>query len=109
MIQNRHKRIKHMNSFINAKRQRKLGKFSENLLSRSQVSGFESWVPSLGFRDPAMNCVPGLRARVSSLESQVSGFGPTHNMCPGSRASVPTIVLGLGSNFSDMLYFMQCE
>ena len=40
-IQNRHKRIKHMNSFINARLQRKLRKFSNNLLSGSKV-----WVPT---------------------------------------------------------------
>ena len=36
-IQNRHKRIKHMISFINARRQRKLRKFLENPLPESQV------------------------------------------------------------------------
>ena len=38
-IRNRHKRIKHMNSFINARFQRKPRKFSENPLSGCQVSG----------------------------------------------------------------------
>ena len=48
MMQNRHKRIKHMNSFINVRRQRKLRKFSENPFSGSQVLGFGSRVPPLG-------------------------------------------------------------
>ena len=43
-IQNRQKPIKHMNSFINARWQRKLIKFSENPLSDSQVSGRESYL-----------------------------------------------------------------
>ena len=55
MIQNRHKLMKRMNSFIKARRQRKLRKFSENPLSGSQVSGFGSWFPSLGSRNPTMN------------------------------------------------------
>ena len=38
-IQNRHKRIKRMNSSIYARRQRKLRKSLENPLSGSQVSG----------------------------------------------------------------------
>ena len=41
-IKNRHKRIKHMNSFINARRQRKLRKFPENPLSGSWVLGLGS-------------------------------------------------------------------
>ena len=39
-IQNRYKCIKHMNSFINTRYQRKLRKFLENPLSGSQVLGF---------------------------------------------------------------------
>ena len=42
-MQNSHKRIKHMNSFINAERQRKLRQFLENPLS-----GLGSSVPLLG-------------------------------------------------------------
>ena len=43
-IQNRHKRIKYMNSFINARFQRKLRKFAEKLLPGSWVSGLGSHV-----------------------------------------------------------------
>ena len=42
-MQNSHKLIKHMNSFINAERQRKLRQFLENPLS-----GLGSSVPLLG-------------------------------------------------------------
>ena len=51
IIQNRHKRIKLVNSFINARLQRKLRKFAENPLSgsRSQVPPVR-WVPVLGSR-----------------------------------------------------------
>ena len=38
-MQNRHKRIKHMNSSINARLQRRLRKFAENPLSGFRVSG----------------------------------------------------------------------
>ena len=41
-IQNRHKRIKDMNSFINARLQRKLIKFAENPLSGSWFLGLGS-------------------------------------------------------------------
>ena len=41
-IQNRHKNIKHMNSFLKPRLQRKLRKFAENLLSGSGVSGLGS-------------------------------------------------------------------
>ena len=41
-IQNRHKRIKHMNSVINTRLQRRLRKFAENPLSGSRVSGLGS-------------------------------------------------------------------
>ena len=39
--QNKHKRIKHMKSFINARFQRKLRKFAENPLS-----GSRAWDPT---------------------------------------------------------------
>ena len=47
-IENRHKRIKQMNLFINARFQRKLWKFAENPLSESRVSGLGSRVPIFG-------------------------------------------------------------
>ena len=47
-IQNRHKWIKYINSFIIAKFQRKLRKFSENPLSGSQVLGSMFRVSVLG-------------------------------------------------------------
>ena len=63
-IQNRHKRIKHMNSLINARLQRKSRKFAENPI----------WVTRLGSRVPAPTYEMGPGSRVS---------GPTNN--PGSR------------------------
>ena len=55
-MQNRHKRIKHVNSFINARHQIKLRKFLENPLSgpMSRVSGLTIRIPGLGFRNPPM-------------------------------------------------------
>ena len=84
-MQNRHKRIKHMNSFLNARLQRKLRKFAENPLSRSRVPG------------PTYELRPGSRVlgpvfRVPSLESRVQGLG----------SRVLPKVPGLGSHFSDM-------
>ena len=55
--QNRHKRIKRMNSFANARFQRKLRKFIEIPLSGSRVSGLGFWVPP-------MTWVRGLGSRV---------------------------------------------
>ena len=70
-IQNRHKRcIKHMNSFmrmnsfLNARLQRKLRKFSENPISGSWVSGPTIRVPGLGSRVPPMRWIPGLESHV---------------------------------------------
>ena len=63
-VQNRHKRIKHMNSFINARLQRKLRKFAENPLSGSRVPPM-SWVPDLG------SWVPPLGYRVSDPGSHL--------------------------------------
>ena len=74
-----------MNSFIIARRQRKLRKFSENPFSGSRVS------------------------RVPHLGSRVSGSWP--HLCDGFRVSGLTVrvpvppmrwVPGLGSRFSDM-------
>ena len=44
---NRHKRKKHMNSFINARLQRKLRKFAENPISGSRVLRLGSPVPPM--------------------------------------------------------------
>ena len=99
-IQNRHKDIKHMNSFKNVRRQRKLRKFLENPLSRSQVSG-----PTFRIRLLPMNWVPGIGSQVLDLGS--------HLQCPGSRVLRPTYemillslvppkVPGLVSHFSDI-------
>ena len=99
-IQNRHKDIKHMNSFINVRRQRKLRKFLENPLSWSQVSG-----PTFRIRLLPMNWVPGIGSQVLDLGS--------HLQCPGSRVLRPTYemillslvppkVPGLVSHFSDI-------
>ena len=74
-IQNRHKRIKHMNLFINAMFQTKLRKFAENPLPGSQVSG-------LGSRHPPMSWIPGLRFQVPGLRSQVPG--PIYQIAPES-------------------------
>ena len=81
-IQNRHKRIHHMNSFINAKRQRKLRKFLENPLSGSRVSGlgyhlsFGCRFSGLGFHlwDGSLVSILG-----SHQKSRVSG--PTFWIC----------------------------
>ena len=80
-IQNRHKRIKHMNLFINAMFQRKLRKFAENPLPGSQVSG-------LGSRHPPMSWIPGLRFQVPGLRSQVPG--PIYQIAPESWVLGPT-------------------
>ena len=70
-IQYRHERIKHMNSFINARLQRKLRKFAENPLSGSRVSGptyemgpgssVSDHTKSLGSRVPLFGYVKALR------------------------------------------------
>ena len=84
-IQNRHKRIKYMNSFINARRQRKLRKFLENLFSGSQV-----WVlgPTLRILGPTYELGPG--SQVPPLGSRVSS--PRSHLWDRSRIS------GLGSH-----------
>ena len=76
-IQKRYKRIKHINSFINARLQRKPRKFAEKPISGSRVPGpiyeldLESWVLGPTFRFlgigswvPPMNWVPGIGSRV---------------------------------------------
>ena len=73
-MQNRHKRIKHMNLFINARFQRKLRKFAENPLPRSHVSG-------VGSRLPPMTWIPGLRFQVPE---------PIYQIAPESRVLGPT-------------------
>ena len=86
-IQNRHKRINQMNSFINARFQRKLIKFAENTLSGSPVSG-------LGSRIPPLNWVAGLESRVPSLRSRSRVPGLSYELGPGSRVSGSTNSLG---------------
>ena len=85
-IQNRQKCIKQMNSFINARFQRKLRIFAEN-----PISGPGSRVSCSTFR------VLGLRSRVSPVSwSRVSSLG-YHCYGPGSRVSGPTYELDPGS------------
>ena len=80
-IQNRHKCIKHMNSFTNARLERKLRKFAENPISGSRV-------PRLGSRVSSLTCELGPGSRV--LGPKVKVPGPTYEMGPGSRVSIPT-------------------
>ena len=63
-MQNRHKRIKHMNSFMIARFQRKLRKLSENPLTGFRVSGHTFRVPGLGSWVPPMRWVPSLESWV---------------------------------------------
>ena len=80
-IQNRYKRIKHMNSFINTRHQRKLRKFLENPLSGSQVSGLGPHLYDPGSQIPS----------------------PTYELGAGSQVSSPTFwILGLRSQVSPM-------
>ena len=99
-----------MNSFINARLQRKLRKFAENPLSGSWVSGPTFRVQGLGSRAPPMSRVPGFGSRVLKSGTRDLGLlvGPeTRN--PSYRWD-PGLVLGshqkkvpcLGSHFSDM-------
>ena len=76
-IQNRHKHIKQMNSFINARFQRKLRKFAENPLSgsRSRLSG-----PT--FRVSCLTSEFGPGSRVSGVTFIT---GPSYELSPGSR------------------------
>ena len=80
-IQNRHKLIKHMNSFIKARIQRKLRKFPENPFSGSRVSGPTIRVPDLGSQVPPMSWIPGLGSRV-----------PSKKWVPSLRCQVPPTV-----------------
>ena len=80
-IQNRYKRIKYMDSFINTSHQRKLRKFLENPLSGSQVSGLGSHLYDPGSQIPS----------------------PTYELGPGSQVSSPTFwILGLRSQVPPM-------
>ena len=81
-IQNRHKCIKYINSFIMAKFQRKLRKFSENPLSGSQVLGPTFRVSGFRFLAPWPK---------SHLWDQT-----------GPRSRVLLTALGLGSHFLNM-------
>ena len=85
-IQNIHKRIKHMNSSIKARLQRKLRTLSE--FSGSQVSGLGSHLQGPGSRvsDPTYKLSSG--SHLNGTGSQV--LGPTYEMGPGSRFSGPT-------------------
>ena len=73
-IQNRHKPIKHMNSLISARYQRKLRKVSE-----IHFKGHESWVPGPTFRVTVPTYMMGPGSWVSSLTnssgSRVPLFG----------------------------------
>ena len=91
-IQNRHKRIKQMNSFINAWFQRKLRKFAKNPLSGCRLSGPGSLVWPLSWVLSLESCVPSLWSRVS---------------CPGSYLWVGSRVAGLGSHFSNMTFSLE--
>ena len=87
VIQNRNKRIKCMNSLINARFQRKLRKFY-------RVSGLRSNIQDLGSRVPGSTCEFSPGSRVSGLIFRVPGLG--------SRVPPMTRVSSLGSHFSDM-------
>ena len=78
VMKNLQKRIKHMNSFINAR----LKENWENLL-KIHFQGLRS-------RVPPMSWVPGLRSRISPSRSRVSVSGPTYEMGLGSQVSDPT-------------------
>ena len=104
-IQKRHKRIKHINSFINARLQRKPRKFAEKPISGSRVPvpiyelDLESWVlgPTFMFLGigswvPPMSWLPGIGSRV-----------PPMSWLPGIGSRVPPAVRGLGS--SEMPFF----
>ena len=104
-IQNRYKRIKHMDSFINTRHQRKLRKFLENPLSGSQVSGLGPHLYDPGSQIPSPTYELGAGSQVSSptfwilgLRSQV----PPMRWVPGLGSRVPPKALGLRSHFLDM-------
>ena len=101
-IQNRHKRIKHMISFINARHQRKFRKFLENPLSEPQVSGLGIHLQDPGSLDPGptYDLVSGLGSNLQDpvLGSQV----PPMRWVPGLGSRVPPRVPGLSLHFSDL-------
>ena len=70
-IKNSHKRIKHMNSFVYARFQRKLRKFAEN---GSRVSGPTFRVTGLGSRISLMRWVLG-PGPTNSPRSRIPLFG----------------------------------
>ena len=104
-IQNKCKRIRHVNSFINIRLQRKLRKFPENSLSGFWVSGLRSHLQS-----PQSQVLPhtyelGLGSQVSSptFRFPVLGFQvPAIIQIPGLSSRVPPTVSKLGSHFLDM-------
>ena len=77
-MQKRHKRIKQMNSFTNARLQRKLRKFAEKPISGSRV------------RVPSMSWVSSLGSWIPRLGSWI--LGPGSHLWDGSRVS------GLGTH-----------
>lgn len=82
-----YKYIKHTNSFIIRRRQRKLRKSSKNRLSRSRVSCLESWLPPIRW-------VPGFRSRIPiKVPSFVSHFLDVRNIKDFSRNYVLFLVL----------------
>ena len=106
-IQNRHKRIMPMNSFINDRLQRKLRKFSENPFS------------SLTIRVPCLTCDLGTGSRVldptfrvPDLGSHLQGPrsripGPTYEMGPGSRVPLTGYVVKTGVFYEDK-FMLSC-
>ena len=87
-IKNRHKRIKQVNSFINAGFQRNLRTFVKNPLSGSPVLGLESHFQGFGSRFPDSTSGLGPGSRVSSPTFRVPR--PTYELGPRSRVSDPT-------------------
>ena len=71
-IQNRHKRIRHMNSFINSRLQRKLRKFAENPLLGFRASPLGFRVPLSGSRVPPT--VPVLGSHFSDMPKEKQRF-----------------------------------
>ena len=84
-IQNKHRHIKNINSFINSGLQRKPRKFAENPISGSRVPRLWSRVSG-----PTYGLGPGFR--VLSPTFRVAGLG----------FRIPPTVPGLGSHFLDM-------
>ena len=104
-IQNRYKRIKYMDSFINTRHQRKLRKFLENPLSGSQVSGLGSHLYDPGSQIPSPTYELGPGSQVSSPNFWILGLRsqvPPMRWVPGLGSQVPPKALGLRSHFLDM-------